>query len=1066
MRQGFISKITQPSAAGTFPRHRLFRLINKKPARPILWITGPPGSGKTTLVSSYLETYGYPCLWYQLDANDRDIANFFYYMGLAAKKVAPRKRPIFPLFTPEYLKDISTFTRRYFERLYDFLLNLLTDSLTRFVIAFDNYQDVPRDCLLHEVIHLGVSEVPEGIHILVMSRHDPPDLFARMRANRSMESIGWDELKFNFNESKQMIRHRGYRGFTKDLLWKLYERTDGWAAGLVLLTEGIGATGSDSLLSRADLSDEIYRYFVGEIFNQTSQETQEFLLKTSFFKQMTVPMAEDLTGIAEAKQILTDLCLRHYFTQRHASQQAFYQYHPLFRKFLQAKSKEHFDADAFLVVQRRAAAILEDHGQIEDAADLMVESEDWAALVSLILKNAPAFIVQGRNQTLDAWIKGLPPSQVDDNPWLLYWTGVCRLPFSPVGSGRLFEKAFNLFRERRDPAGIYLSLAGLFDSTTYGMENFKAYDRWIELLAEIRREYETYPSEEIEARLLTSVTFAIVARRPEHFIFEEWIERALSFGMDCPDIRLKARIFQSLVTHYIFTGDFSKASFIIGSFQEAFRSSHLPPFLIILFHSLETLYFWMAGSFEDCRRAVARGLALASTSGIYLWDSYLLGHGAGGALSEGDLTEARGFLNRMISSFPVMPNWGKEYYHVLEAWNFLIRGELAKALSHIELGLSFSEKTGMLLTVPFDRLGKALILIELGRVEEAQDQIHQVRAILQSFKAPLVEFTCLLAQAQLAFHSDDLASGLESLRKALSLGKEQGYSNTFFWHAPAMANLLKRALHAGIEVDYARRLIRKRGLFPDPPPYDCDRWPWPLKIMTLGTFDLLKDEKHLDFPVKTPRKMLHLLKMLVASGSKGLNEDRLKDTLWPEADGDMAHQAFATTLHRLRQLLRNEKAIQLRKGILRFDERFCWVDAHAFEYLLQQADALNDTLLLQQAINLYTGPFLGGDYPEPWAMSYQEKLRSKFLRAVLKLGQFFEEREEHEKAIECYRKGLEADEFAEVFCQRLMLCYHISGRKAEALSIYDRFCKRLQSVLGIEPTPNTKSIYDMIRKKV
>ena len=178
MRQGFISKITQPSAAGTFPRHRLFRLINKKPARPILWITGPPGSGKTTLVSSYLETYGYPCLWYQLDANDRDIANFFYYMGLAAKKVAPRKRPIFPLFTPEYLKDISTFTRRYFERLYDFLLNLLTDSLTRFVIAFDNYQDVPRDCLLHEVIHLGVSEVPEGIHILVMSRHDPPDLFA------------------------------------------------------------------------------------------------------------------------------------------------------------------------------------------------------------------------------------------------------------------------------------------------------------------------------------------------------------------------------------------------------------------------------------------------------------------------------------------------------------------------------------------------------------------------------------------------------------------------------------------------------------------------------------------------------------------------------------------------------------------------------------------------------------------------------------------------------------------------------------------------------------------------
>ncbi len=975
-------------------------------------------------------------------------------------------KTVFPLFTPEYLKNISTFTQRYFERLYDFLLNLLTGSLTRFVIVFDNYQDVPRDCLLHGVIHLGVSEVPEGIHILMMSRHDPPDLFARMGANRSMESIGWDELKFNFNESKQMIRHRGYRGFTKDLLWKLYERADGWTAGLVLLTEGIRATGPDSLFSKADVSDEIYRYFGEEIFNQTSQETQEFLLKTSFFKRMTVPMAEDLTEIAESKQILNDLCLRHYFTQRHESQQAFYQYHPLFREFLQAKSKENFNAEACLKIQHRAAAILEDHGQIEDAADLMVKSEDWAALVSLILKNASTFIAQGRNQTLDSWIKGLPPSQVNENPDLLYWIGVCRLPFFPVESDRFFEKAFNLFRERRDPAGIYLSLAGLFDSTTYGMENFKAYDRWLELLAEIRREYETYPSEEIEARLVTSVTFAIVARRPVDFKFEGWIERALSFAVDCPDLRLKTRIFQSLVTHYIFTGDFSKASFIVGSFQEAFRSSHLSPFLIILFHSLETLYFWMAGSFEDCRRAVARGLALASTSDVHLWDSYLLGYGAGGALSEGDLTEARGFLNRMISSFPVMPNWGKEYYHVLEAWNFLIRGELAKELSHIELGLSFSEKTGMLLTVPFDRLRKALILIELGRVEEARDQIHHVHAILQSFKAPLVEFTCLLAQAQLAFHSDDQASGLESLKKALSLGKEQKYSNTFFWHAPAMANLLKRALHAGIEADYARWVIRKRGLFPDPPPYDCDPWPWPLKMITLGTFDLIKDEEPMDFPVKTPRKMLNLLKMLIASGSKGLNEDRLKDTLWPEADGDMAHQAFATTLHRLRQLLGNEKAIQLRKGMLRFDERFCWVDAHVFEYLLQQADALNEPLLLQKAINLYKGPFLGGDHPEPWAMSYQEKLRSKFLRAVVKLGQLYEERGEHEQAIECYRKGLEVDEFAEVFCQRLMLCYHASGRKAEALSIYDRFRKRLQSGLGIEPSPNTKSIYDMIRKKI
>ncbi len=349
--------------------------------------------------------------------------------------------------------------------------------------------------------------------------------------------------------------------------------------------------------------------------------------------------------------------------------------------------------------------------------------------------------------------------------------------------------------------------------------------------------------------------------------------------------------------------------------------------------------------------------------------------------------------------------------------------------------------------------------------EEAERYIAEAHRICRRINIHHAEFKCLLTKTQFALDQGREAEGLDSLRKAMAMGRKWGYVNTYFWVSSIMARLCKKALESDIEVDYVQGLIRKRGLFPDSPPYDCDRWPWPLKIFTLGTFDLVKDGEHLEFPVKAPRKMLSFLKALVASGSKGLSEEQLTAALWPEADGDMAHQAFATTLHRLRQLLGNEKSIQLRKGLLRFDGRFCWVDAHAFEYLLQQADAQNDTSLLQKAINLYTGPFLGGDDSEPWAMSYQEKLRSKFLRAVVKLGQFFEEREEQEKAIECYRKGLEVDEFGEVFYQRLMLCYDVSRRKAGALSIYDRFRKKLQSVFEVDPSPNTQNIYDTLRKK-
>ncbi len=113
-----ISKITRPVPVEAFPRKRLFHQLDRVRKCPIVWVCGPPGCGKTTLISDYISTRGDPCLWYRVDEGDQNIASFFYYMGLAAKKAAPRKRRALPFFTPEYYMGIPTFTRRYFEELY------------------------------------------------------------------------------------------------------------------------------------------------------------------------------------------------------------------------------------------------------------------------------------------------------------------------------------------------------------------------------------------------------------------------------------------------------------------------------------------------------------------------------------------------------------------------------------------------------------------------------------------------------------------------------------------------------------------------------------------------------------------------------------------------------------------------------------------------------------------------------------------------------------------------------------------------------------------------------------
>ncbi len=194
-----LAKLTRPSPDGIFPRKRLFRLLDQARRRPMIFITGPPGSGKTSLVTSYLKHRELPCLWYQVDERDSDAASFFYYMGVAARKAAPRYKKPLPLFTPEYGLGVPTFTRRYFE-------TLCSRLKPPYVLVFDNYQEIQLESTLHEIIRIGLSAFPAKISCVIISRSEPPAAFAATEAGNKLHAVGWDDLKLTPEESKGIAR--------------------------------------------------------------------------------------------------------------------------------------------------------------------------------------------------------------------------------------------------------------------------------------------------------------------------------------------------------------------------------------------------------------------------------------------------------------------------------------------------------------------------------------------------------------------------------------------------------------------------------------------------------------------------------------------------------------------------------------------------------------------------------------------------------------------------------------------------------------------------------------------
>lgn len=932
------------------------------------------------------------------------------------------------------------------------------------MLVFDNYHEVPINSPFHEIILNGLSRIPEGINVILISRHDPPPILIQLRANQLMEMIGWDELRLTPEESSGLVRLRTRGKLSRETTQHLHSVTDGWAAGLVLMLESIKKGIEPKLLGKLT-PEEIMDYFGSVLFYKTDKEIQEFFLKTAFLPKMTAKMAEELTDLPNAGGILSTLSRNNYFTEKRFLEEAIYQYHPLFREFLISRAKETFTRETLSVLCSCAAKLLEEAGQTESAASLLRDVSAWDGLVHLITKHASLMVAQGRYRPLEDWLNSLPMEILENNPWLLYWMGECRLPFNPSQSQAFFEKAFEKFRDQKDTAGMFLVWPELVFSIWMESKDFSLLDRWILVLEELMQDAKGFPSEEIGLRVASNMLLIIVTRQLWHPALEAWAEMALSLAQVCPNIFDRMNALFRVAFYRIFFGELKKALVAIDLLRQLSRTPNAPPLTLIMARIAEVLYYRYSGMHEKCLQSVSEGLELSQKTGAHGFDYWFLIYALTSAVNVQDSKMVGEFIAKIDSSVTSFTVWNKSTYHLIRIREALSRKDISLACLHTDMASELITKVKSTLSIVFLDVARAHVMHELGKHQEAEDHLSHGSRIVSQTSNNYMKFLILLAKARFAFEEGNDASGLSFLREAFALGREGGYVETFIDHPSTMAMLCAKALEAGIEVEYVQDFIQKRNLISERPLFHLENWPWPLKIYTLGRFAILRNGQLVQFSRKVQQKPLSMLKAMIAFGGKDVREDQIMDALWPEADGDMAHQSFSTNLHRLRQLLRHEKTIQRQERRLTLDDRHCWVDVWAFGSILDRADAqwkegkINDAVqLMEKAIEIYKGPFLAQEIEKSWKISLSELLRSKFLRSIEKLGQYWQETDQWEKALDCYHKGLEVDDLAEEFYQSLMNCYQRLGRIADVRTVYQRYRKTF-STLELEPSTKIETLY-------
>lgn len=1061
-----INKITRPSASGILPRARLFNLMDSSLKRPVTWISGPAGSGKSTLITSYLDARSLPCLWYRVDEGDADIATLFYYLGLAAKNAVGERRKFLPILTPDHQLAYRNFARRYFEELFSQLK-------PPYAVVFDNYQDAPSDSPFHDVFGTGLDEIPEGINVILISRSASPPALARLRAGQKISTVGWDDLRLTPEETADFVGlHKSGRQSAEDIR-KLYDRAQGWIAGLVLMLESEKEGERIDLSSKRNTPEEVFDYFASELFAKTDKKMQKFLLETAFLPGTTAGMAQRLTGIGESAEILSTLNRGHFFTERHVSSDPAYHYHPLFRDFLLNRARTEFAPERLQAVRQKAAALLEEAGQIEDAASLLRESGEWDGFICLILCHARSLTDQGRVKTLLEWLLSIPHEALDNIPWLRYWLGACKLSFNPGEARLLFEGAFQSFEKSQDDAGMLLACAGAMNSVHYEYDDFTLYDKWIAWLDERMKVNPSFPAPEIEAQVAAAMADALTWRQTGRSDIDIWLERALTLSRQTGDFGLHVIAGFYAQHYYIWMGDITRSSILVEEISRTACSPNVSPMVRILRNFLAAIVNNSATtSYDHSLQLLSEALEIGESNGLHIWDHLILAVGVSAALNKGDLADAGDFLKRMET---VLAHGGQAnycQYHYLSAWHWARSGDFSQALGHARAAVKLAEEKGQILPEVLIRLALAQILHERGDHCQAEADLAVAGRLAEQTGSRFLEYMYLAAEAWIALERVDESAGLERLRNAFAVGREQGYFNMFWWWYPkAMASLCSKALEAGIEPVYARDLIRRRNLMPDNPPLHLEEWPWPLKIYTLGRFEIVKDGDSLRFNGKVQKKPLELLKALIASGGSDVSEEKITDALWPEADGHAAHSAFTTTLSRLRQIVGNEKAIIFWDGKATLDPSLVWSDALAFERLSDQADALwkdvgcrpiasntgEAARVTATALHLYKGAFLAAE-PQQWTFTLRERLRRKFHRLVTSMGDFLEQTEQVNNAIELYEKAIDTDDTVEEYYRRLMLCYCRIGREAETSDVYRR-CFLTLAAIGEKPSPAVEAVY-------
>ena len=381
------SKLHPPRLPGALVRR--LRLIDRLDTGRLCKLTllaAPAGFGKTTLVRQWIEgsAPAHPLAWVSLDAADDDPILFWRYVitacqemqpGLGTSALAQLSGAVQSPFEPPSLEAVLT-------PFLNDLAHLARDGL----LILDDYHLItaPR---IHETFTFFVDHLPSTLHVVLLTRHEPPLPLPRWRARAELAELHATDLRFSLEETTAFFRNTLPFALPETAIAQLDARLDGWAVGLRLMAltvQGLPAprdverylAGLHEDPDAAQPQRAILDYFLTEVLQKQPEPLQFFLLQTSVLGRLTGSLCDELTGRHDSAALLEAMERAGLFLESLDDAGRWYRYHALFADAMRATARLRLGDDALRALSLQASHWYERHELQGEAIDAALQGGD------------------------------------------------------------------------------------------------------------------------------------------------------------------------------------------------------------------------------------------------------------------------------------------------------------------------------------------------------------------------------------------------------------------------------------------------------------------------------------------------------------------------------------------------------------------------------------------------------------------------------------------------------------------------------------------------------------------